>query len=94
MGLIREDGTPKLSLEHFPAGLGICQWFHFEDHRLEQAGLGVGAEAQLPIGRPVVVQRLDPQRPLGRLDRIADESVGSTTEEILPFLERRNSQVR
>ena len=35
MGLIREDGSPKLSLEHFPAGLGICQWFHFEDPRLD-----------------------------------------------------------
>jgi beta-xylosidase len=38
MGLIREDGTPKLALRHFadhtPA-LGICQWFHFEDHRLD-----------------------------------------------------------
>jgi beta-xylosidase len=40
MGLLREDGTPKLALEKFaqytPA-LGICQWFHFEDHRLEPA---------------------------------------------------------
>lgn len=40
MGLLREDGTPKLALRHFseftPA-LGICQWFHFEDHRLEEA---------------------------------------------------------
>src|ERR1700761_788448 len=31
MGLLREDGTPKLALKHFheytPA-LGICQWFH------------------------------------------------------------------
>ena len=35
MGLIREDGTPKPSLDRFPAGLGICQWFHFEDPRLE-----------------------------------------------------------
>jgi beta-xylosidase len=35
MGLIREDGTPKLSASRFPAGLGICQWFHFEDPRLE-----------------------------------------------------------
>lgn len=38
MGLIREDGTPKLALRRFgelaPA-LGICQWFHFEDPRLE-----------------------------------------------------------
>lgn len=37
MGLIREDGTPKLASECFPAGLGICQWFHFEDPRLDSA---------------------------------------------------------
>ena len=37
MGLLREDGRPKLALNHFPAGLGICQWFHFEDHRLDLA---------------------------------------------------------
>jgi beta-xylosidase len=40
MGLIREDGVPKKALSEFarfaPA-LGICQWFHFEDHRLETA---------------------------------------------------------
>src|SRR5207253_735684 len=40
MGLLREDGSPKLAAAHFsdftPA-LGICQWFHFEDHRLEDA---------------------------------------------------------
>jgi beta-xylosidase len=40
MGLLREDGTPKRALERFarhtPA-LGICQWFHFEDHRLDEA---------------------------------------------------------
>jgi beta-xylosidase len=40
MGLVREDGTPKLAMKHFaevtPA-LGICQWFHFEDHRLDDA---------------------------------------------------------
>jgi beta-xylosidase len=40
MGLVREDGTPKRALRLFadytPA-LGICQWFHFKDHRLEQA---------------------------------------------------------
>ena len=35
MGLLREDGTPKLAAEHFPQGLGVCQWFHFEDHRLD-----------------------------------------------------------
>lgn len=40
MGLLREDGTPKLALERFPQytpELGICQWFHFEDHRLDDA---------------------------------------------------------
>jgi beta-xylosidase len=40
MGLLREDGTPKRALHHFseftPA-MGICQWFHFEDHRLDAA---------------------------------------------------------
>jgi beta-xylosidase len=40
MGLLREDGTPKRALRHFrehtPA-LGICQWLHFEDPRLEPA---------------------------------------------------------
>jgi beta-xylosidase len=40
MGLLTEDGCPKLALREFarhtPA-LGICQWFHFEDHRLESA---------------------------------------------------------
>ena len=35
MGLVREDGSPKPAAKVFPKGLGICQWFHFEDHRLE-----------------------------------------------------------
>jgi beta-xylosidase len=38
MGLLREDGTPKRALRQFanyaPA-MGICQWLHFEDHRLD-----------------------------------------------------------
>jgi beta-xylosidase len=40
MGLLREDGTPKLAARHFAGyapALGICQWFHFDDHRLESA---------------------------------------------------------
>jgi len=37
MGLVREDGTPKLAASQFPEGLGICQWLHFEDHRLDSA---------------------------------------------------------
>jgi beta-xylosidase len=40
MGLLREDGAPKLALRDFSnytPGLGICQWFHFEDHRLDDA---------------------------------------------------------
>jgi beta-xylosidase len=40
MGLIREDGTPKRALDafsEFAPDLGICQWFHFDDPRLEDA---------------------------------------------------------
>ena len=40
MGLLREDGTPKRALKLFherAPELGLCQWFHFEDHRLESA---------------------------------------------------------
>ncbi len=40
MGLIKEDGTPKLALDDFAKytpDLGIMQWFHYEDHRLEDA---------------------------------------------------------
>lgn len=40
MGLVREDGALKPSFaefaQHAPA-LGICQWFHFEDHRLDHS---------------------------------------------------------
>ena len=35
MGLVREDGSSKPAAEVFPQGMGICQWFHFEDHRLD-----------------------------------------------------------
>jgi len=40
MGLIREDGTPKRAAARFAdcaSDFGICQWFHFEDPRLESA---------------------------------------------------------
>jgi beta-xylosidase len=40
MGLIRADGTPKPALDDYAriAGdIGIMQWFHFEDPRLEDA---------------------------------------------------------
>ncbi|XXX74588.1 glycosyl hydrolase [Sorangium sp. So ce134] len=40
MGLLREDGTPKRALRLFPEctpDFGLCQWFHFEDHRLDDA---------------------------------------------------------
>jgi beta-xylosidase len=40
MGLLDENGTPKLALEAFAERtpeLGLCQWFHFEDHRLDDA---------------------------------------------------------
>ena len=40
MGLIKEDGTPKRAAATFhdvAPEFGICQWFHFEDPRLESA---------------------------------------------------------
>jgi beta-xylosidase len=40
MGLLREDGSPKPAMQGYRAvagEMGLCQWFHFEDHRLEQA---------------------------------------------------------
>src|SRR5512134_2009801 len=40
MGLLKEDGTPKQALKRFhdyTPEMGICQWFHFEDHRLDDA---------------------------------------------------------
>jgi beta-xylosidase len=40
MGILKEDGTPKLAarrFHEFTPALGICQWFHFEDHRLDDA---------------------------------------------------------
>jgi beta-xylosidase len=40
MGLLDENGTPKRALWQFadysPA-MGVCQWFHFNDHRLDEA---------------------------------------------------------
>ncbi|HEY8618322.1 beta-xylosidase [Phenylobacterium sp.] len=40
MGLLREDGSPKPAVEAYApyaAEMGLCQWFHFEDHRLDDA---------------------------------------------------------
>jgi beta-xylosidase len=40
MGLLREDGKPKLALERFARHtpqMGLCQWFHYQDHRLDDA---------------------------------------------------------
>jgi beta-xylosidase len=45
MGLFREDGAAKLAARHFATyapSLGICQWFHFQDHRLEAAVRSLG----------------------------------------------------
>jgi beta-xylosidase len=39
MGLVREDGTAKRALRHFAdytPELGLCQWIHFEDPRLDE----------------------------------------------------------
>jgi beta-xylosidase len=40
MGVLREDGSPKPAAEVLPRyapEIGLCQWFHFEDHRLDDA---------------------------------------------------------
>lgn len=40
MGVLDENGNPKRAMWQFAdysPELGICQWFHFEDHRLESA---------------------------------------------------------
>ena len=40
MGLVREDGTEKPAYEKFAQhapDMGLCQWFHFQDHRLDEA---------------------------------------------------------
>jgi beta-xylosidase len=40
MGLVKEDGTPKRAFRHFAdytPEVGVCQWFNFEDHRLDDA---------------------------------------------------------
>ena len=50
--------------DHFIAAL------EDQDHRLQQSGTGVKTQTQLPVGWAVLVEWLDPQRPLGRLNRI------------------------
>lgn len=40
MGLLREDGAPKPALAEFARHtpeIGLCQWFHYRDPRLEDA---------------------------------------------------------
>ena len=39
LGLVKHDGTPKLAEGRFPrdGSVGLCQWFHFEDERLDRA---------------------------------------------------------
>ena len=40
MGLLREDGSPKPATKtfaQFTPEIGLCQWFHFEDPRLDDA---------------------------------------------------------
>jgi len=37
MGLVREDMSPKPAAKAFPTGMGVCQWFHYEDPRLDTA---------------------------------------------------------
>ncbi len=34
MGLVRPDGTAKPAASHFSPQMGICQWIHYQDHRM------------------------------------------------------------
>jgi len=35
MGLVRPDGTAKPAAAHFNPEMGICQWVHYQDHRMD-----------------------------------------------------------
>lgn len=48
MGLIRADGSLKPAYHHFDPAFGICQWFHFNDPRLDFA---VGHLRELGVKR-------------------------------------------
>jgi len=40
MGILREDGSPKPAVDAYAphaAEMGLCQWFHYQDHRLDDA---------------------------------------------------------
>src|SRR4051812_1323615 len=40
MGILKEDGTPKraaATFHDYTPALGVCQWFHYEDPRLDEA---------------------------------------------------------
>jgi beta-xylosidase len=39
LGLLKHDGSSKLAADLFPTdgSVGLCQWFHYEDPRLDQA---------------------------------------------------------
>jgi beta-xylosidase len=39
LGLLTHDGQSKMAAELFPndGSIGLCQWFHFEDHRLDSS---------------------------------------------------------
>jgi beta-xylosidase len=39
LGLLTHEGRPKMAAERFPrdGSVGLCQWLHFQDHRLDDA---------------------------------------------------------
>lgn len=45
LGLVKPDGTQKRAEKYFPTdgSVGFCQWFHFEDPRLDEAVDWMGA---------------------------------------------------
>ena len=67
MGLLREDGTPKLAMKQFheyTPELGICQWFHFEDPSPRRRGPPAeGSRRQVSAHRPELGRQLPARMP-------------------------------
>ena len=78
LGLVRADGTPKLAEPHFPTdgSVGFCQWFHFEDPRLDDATEWMRAHGRaVPAHRPELGGLLPAER--DRVVRPSDGSAGT-----------------
>ena len=66
MGLLDEHGRPKLAAKHFAdytPEIGLCQWFHYQDHRLDDAvRINARHGCHLPAHRTELGGFLPPRR--------------------------------